>query len=444
MTVRTQYQPEGSTTIELAGHVEAAIGDGTIEAGFRLPPIRDVAAATGTSPATVAAAYKRLRERGLVVTRGRQGTIVARAPRFHIATATAVPEGKVDLRKGVPSPEFLHDPTEFASPPATAGPPSRTIERNDPTLLAMAAARFDRDGIPSAHLAVVGGAQDGLERILLGHATKGDLVAIEDPTYPPFADLLIAMGLTPVPVEMDGEGMLPESLAAALGRGVTTVVITPRGQNPTGAALSRERADQLLTILRDRPELLVVEDDHMADVAGAESVSVAADPGVQSWAVVRSVSKSLDPDLRLAVATGDRGTIARMESRQGIGTGWVSTILQRMVAGMWASPEVTESTAAAGAAYAERRARLIAELAERGIAATGASGLNVWVPVEHEAAVVEGLLAAGWAVSPGELFRLETGPGIRVTIATLRPEDAPRFAEDLAKVLSATWSGRAY
>jgi DNA-binding transcriptional MocR family regulator len=444
MTVRTQYQPEGSTGLELSNHVEAAIGDGTIEAGFRLPPIRDVAAAQGISPATVAAAYKRLRERGLVVTRGRQGTIVARAPRFHIAMSTVVPEGKVDLRKGVPSPEFLHDPIEFASPPPAAGLPSRTIERNDPTLLGLAAARFDRDGIPSSHLAVVGGAQDGLERILLGHATKGDLVALEDPTYPPFADLLIAMGLTPVPVEMDGEGMLPESLAAALTRGVTAVVITPRAQNPTGAAFTRERAAELLTIVRDRPELLVIEDDHMADVAGAESVSLAADPAVQSWAVVRSVSKSLGPDLRLAVATGDRGTIARMESRQGIGTGWVSTILQRMVAGMWASPEVTRSTAAAEAAYAERRARLIAELAERGIAATGASGLNVWVPVEREAAVVEGLLAAGWSVSPGELFRLESPPGIRVTIATLDPEDAPRFADDLAKVLSATWSGRAY
>jgi DNA-binding transcriptional MocR family regulator len=444
MTVRTQYQPEGSTSLDLANHVEAAIGDGTIEAGFRLPPIRDVAAATRTSPATVAAAYKRLRERGLVVTRGRQGTIVARTPRFHIAMSAAVPEGKVNLRNGNPSPEFLHDPTRFASPPPAQGLPSRTIERNDPTLLELAAARFDGDGIPWSHLAVVGGSQDGVERILLGHASKGDLVAIEDPTYPPLADLLIAMGLTPVPVEMDAEGMLPESLAAALGRGVAAVVITPRAQNPTGAALTRERAPALLTLLRDRPEVLVLEDDHMAGVAGVGSVSVAADPEVHSWAVVRSVSKSLGPDLRLAVASGDRGTIARMESRQGIGTGWVSTILQRMVAGMWASPEVTESTAAAGAAYAERRARLIAELAERGIAATGASGLNVWVPVEHEAAVVEGLLAAGWAVSPGELFRLETQPGIRVTIATLKPEDAPRFADDLAKVLSATWSGRAY
>jgi DNA-binding transcriptional MocR family regulator len=133
-----------------------------------------------------------------------------------------------------------------------------------------------------------------------------------------------------------------------------------------------------------------------------------------------------------------------MESRQGLGTGWVSTILQRMVAGMWASPEVAESTAAAEAAYAERRARLIAELADRGITATGPSGLNVWIPVEREAPVVEGLLAAGWSVSPGELFRLETSPGIRVTISCLDPEDAPRFADDLAKVLSATWSGRAY
>lgn len=74
----------------------------------------------------------------------------------------------------------------------------------------------------------------------------------------------------------------------------------------------------------------------------------------------------------------------------------------------------------------------------------GPSGLNVWIPVEREAAVVEGLLAAGWSVSPGELFRLEAPPGIRVTASTLDPEDAPRFADDLAKVLSATWSGRSY
>src|SRR6201999_726329 len=131
MTVRTQYQQEGPPSLAPANHVEAAIGDGTIEAGFRLPPIRDVAAATGTSPATVAAAYKRLRERGLVVTRGRQGTIVARTPRFHIAMSATVPEGKVNLRNGNPSPEFLPDPTDFLSPPPAAGLPSRTIHRND-------------------------------------------------------------------------------------------------------------------------------------------------------------------------------------------------------------------------------------------------------------------------------------------------------------------------
>jgi DNA-binding transcriptional MocR family regulator len=105
---------------------------------------------------------------------------------------------------------------------------------------------------------------------------------------------------------------------------------------------------------------------------------------------------------------------------------------------------VAASVAAAEAAYAERRARLIAELADRGIAASAPSGLNVWIPVEREAPVIEGLLAAGWSVGPGELFRLESQPGIRVTISCLDPDDAPRLADDLAKVLSATWSGRAY
>jgi DNA-binding transcriptional MocR family regulator len=443
-SVQEQYQPKGATSRALADHVESAINEGTIEAGFRLPAIRDVAAAEKTSPATVAAAYRQLRERGLVITRGRRGTLVAESVRPPVAMYTPPPPGARDLRNGNPAPEFVPDLAPFLPRLAEPYMPRRNDQRNDPELLELAATRFERDGIPARNLAVVGGAQDGSERLLAAQTTNGDFVALEDPTFPAFRDLLAVLKLAPRPVAIDDEGMRPESLAAALRAGVGAVILNPRGQNPTGAALTPERAAELVAVLKDHPEVPVIEDDHMADVVEAAPVSVAADPEIERWAVVRSVSKSLGPDLRLAVLTGDATTVARVQARQVIGTGWVSTILQRLVAAMWKTPAVAALHEEATRAYQERREALIAALAVQGIEGRGGSGFNVWVPLEREGPVVERLLALGWAVSPGETFRLESPPGLRVTTARLEAAEAADFARDLAAVLTAPASGSGY
>jgi DNA-binding transcriptional MocR family regulator len=440
-SVQTQYQPRGSTSRALADHVESAINEGTIEAGFRLPAIRDVAATEKTSPATVAAAYKQLRERGLVITRGRRGTIVAETARPPVALYTPPPPGALDLRNGNPAAEFVPDLGPFL--PGLAEPflPRSRDSRNDPELLELAAARFERDGIPADHLAVVGGAQDGIERLLTAHTGRGQFVALEDPSFPAFHDLAAALQLTPRPIAIDQEGMRPESLAAALRAGVSAIVVNPRGQNPTGAALTPERAAELIALLKDHPEVVVLEDDHMSDIIGVESVSVAASPEIERWAVVRSVSKSLGPDLRLAVLTGDATTVARVEARQVVGTGWVSTLLQRLVAAMWKAPEVTALLEEATATYRRRREHFLAALAAEGIDAIGGSGFNVWIPVRREQAVVEWLLARNWAVSPGDMFRLESALGIRVTTARLEADDAVAFAKDLAAARAAARAG---
>jgi DNA-binding transcriptional MocR family regulator len=79
---------------------------------------------------------------------------------------------------------------------------------------------------------------------------------------------------------------------------------------------------------------------------------------------------------------------------------------------------------------------MLSSLAARGIAARGASGLNVWIAVREEAHTVQALLEKGWAVMPGERFRLQTPPAIRVTTAAVTPRDADRFAADLADVVT--------
>ena len=52
-----------------------------------------------------------------------------------------------------------------------------------------------------------------------------------------------------------------------------------------------------------------------------------------------------------------------------------------------------------------------------------------------EAAVVQALFQRGWAVNAGERYRVASPPAIRVTVATLLPRDAARFAGDLAEII---------
>src|ERR1035441_11057974 len=99
--------------------------------------------------------------------------------------------------------------------------------------------------------------------------------------------------------------------------------MTPRSQNPFGSALDDLRRTELRRVLARHPDVLVVEDDHAEAVGGGAVVGVGI-PGSPAWAVVRSVSKTLGPDLRLAVVCGGQGTGGRGAGRLAGGRGWGS------------------------------------------------------------------------------------------------------------------------
>lgn len=429
MNVLAHYQISGGRAADIAASIEDGIISGAISPGDGLPPVRTLAEELGVSPATVAAAYSGLQQRGLVVAEGRRGTRVRRRPSLPVRATAHLPPGVTNLAHGNPDPALLPDLDAYLS----AGP---TVlygeEANLATLVDLARDGFRSDGVPADDLAVVGGALDGVERVLASHLRPGDRVAVEDPGYPPLFDLLSAMGLHPLPVSVDREGVLPESLEAALSSGAAALVVTPRAQNPTGACFSPERIEDLRLVLERHPDLVTIEDDHAGPVAGGSYRSLAT-PARQRWAVVRSVSKSLGPDLRLALVAGDATTVARVEGRQLLGTGWVSHILQRAVVAMWQDPHVSALLERATDAYSARRRALIDALAARGIEATGRTGLNVWVPVDQESHATAALLDAGIAVAAGERYRISSEPGIRITTSILAAGDAAEVAAALAE-----------
>jgi DNA-binding transcriptional MocR family regulator len=294
---------------------------------------------------------------------------------------------------------------------------------------------FESDGVPARALTLVGGALDGIERILREHLRPGDAVAVEDPGFPGILDLLSAAGLTRVPYGVDDDGPTPADLSEGL-RHARAIIVTPRAQNPYGAAVSAARAADLKRILKKHAGVLLIENDPLSPVSGAAPATLTG-AGSRHWAVVRSTSKFLGPDLRVAAVAGDDTTIARVEGRQALGTRWVSTILQRLVLALWSDPSSGRLLARAAEVYGHRRNSLIASLTARGIPARGRSGFNVWIPVRDEAFVVGALAERSWAVMPGERFRLRTPPAIRVTAAALLPADAELLAGDLQLALGA-------
>jgi DNA-binding transcriptional MocR family regulator len=434
MNVPARYHPAGGSAREIAASVETAVRGGGLGPGDSLPTVRDLAGELGVSPGTVAAAYAELRRRGVVVTAGRRGTRVRGRPPLPAQPVAPSRAGVRDLAAGAPDPELL---PALGPVVARLALPARLYGEapNLPALVELARGQLDRDGVPPGPVAVVSGALDGIERVLVAHTRPGDRVAVEDPGFPPVFDLLAALGLTPEPVRLDRAGPARGALRRALEARAVAFVVTPRAQNPTGAALGAGRAAELAEVLDGYPEVLVVEDDHAGQVAGAAYRTLTA--GRRRWAVVRSVSKALGPDLRLAVVGGDQDTVARVEGRQLLGPGWVSHLLQATVAALWADEATGRLLDRAAAAYAARRVALLAALAGHGISAVGDSGLNVWVPVPEEARAAAALLDAGWAVAAGERYRLRSPTAVRVTVATLRePAEAERLAATLARALA--------
>ncbi|WP_435251907.1 aminotransferase class I/II-fold pyridoxal phosphate-dependent enzyme [Streptomyces tendae] len=428
-----EYRITGRGAAEISASVERAVGSGELRPGQPLPPMRELAQNLGVNPNTVAAAYRTLRERGVIETAGRRGSRVRAKP----ATTgrefirVEVPAGVRDVSDGNPDSALLPALGPVFAAAAGQGDREPVMYGHapvDPELARVARAELDADGVPDGPVAVTSGSLDAMERVLAAHLKAGDAVAVEDPGWGSLLDLVPALGLRTVPVGVDDQGPLPEDVRRVLAAGARALVVTDRAQNPTGAAVGPARARALRSVLRDHPGTLLIEDDHGHGIVDLPLHPLAGT--TRNWAFVRSAAKACGPDLRLAVLTGDSVTLDRVRGRQRLGPGWVSRITQRAVARLWADGAV-DGRAVAGV-YGRRRDALLGALAEHGVTGQGRSGMNVWIPVPDETGAVARLLHAGWAVAPGARFRLAAPPGIRITVSTLGEEDAGPLAAAVA------------
>ncbi|WP_219806319.1 MULTISPECIES: PLP-dependent aminotransferase family protein [unclassified Streptomyces] len=403
----------------LAHAVRHAMRDGVLGPGTRLPPIRQVASELALSPTTVSAAWSLLGGVGAIRTNGRGGTVVAACAEpgpVRYRQALGGSDGSpLDLSTGVPDPRLLPDLGRAFSRLTTAGGGGGYLD--EPVLPELRAAL--RSGWPCPHpdVMVTDGAMDALDQIARVLLRPGDRAVLEDPCFPPLADLLAANGVRVTGVPLDAEGLVPESLAEALRRPTAVVFLQPRAQNPTGTSMTERRAARLAGLVR-ASGALVVEDDSAGAVATAPPLSLAR------WLPertvhIRSFSKSHGPDLRLAALSAPAGVVRDLQARRQLGQGWSSRVLQRVLASLLTDEVTVARVAEARAAYAGRRHALAEALRAAGVPLGRAhtDGITLWLPVRNEARALARLAAEGVVAAPGAPFHLrpDGAPHLRIT-----------------------------
>jgi GntR family transcriptional regulator/MocR family aminotransferase len=222
------------------------------------------------------------------------------------------------------------------------------------------------------------------------------------------------------------------------------VLLTPRAHHPTGASWSRRRTAVLADVVADHPGVLVIEDDQFAGIAATRPGSLLADARIAERVVyIRSFSKSIAPDLRVAIAVARPELRRRLAEAKAYADGWTSRLAQRALAIALGDKAIDEALAAARDAYAGRRSAaagaLNANLAGAGgWAAVGDDGVNIWVhlPLEVDAArVIERAAALGVLVAPGEPFFIRPG---RHDVLRLNAGSVPtEIAADAGRLVAA-------
>ena len=427
----------GTTAAEIADSVRGLRDRGALPPGTVLPPVRELAATLGVNRNTAVAAYRQLAQAGLVVSRGRAGTVVA----GHESVAQegyAADTVLRDVATGNPDPRLIPDPTRalatVAGRPVLYGEPVI-----DEALDAWARNWIAADLEADFRITVTSGAVDAVERLLAQALMRDDAVALEDPCFLASIHTVRLGGYRAIPVAVDDEGMTVAGLRAALDAGVRAVICTPRAQNPTGASLTARRAAELRAVLADHPYVLIIEDDHFSLLSQRPYESLIG-PGHRRFALVRSVSKVLGPDMCLAIAATDPETANRLAMRLSPGTTWVSHLLQRLALAQLTDPQVAADVADAAAHYAARNEAFSARLREHGIDAPASDGLSLWIPLPLAARVVtERLMRRGWLARTGDEFalgdRTEPSRHLRLTVHDLSDDDAETLVADLVAAL---------
>ncbi|WP_067969305.1 aminotransferase class I/II-fold pyridoxal phosphate-dependent enzyme [Aminobacter aminovorans] len=420
------------TSRGIALETGAMIRSGLLPVGTKLPSVRDLAFRLGISPATVSIAWADLRRHKVIGGRGRNGAWVM-GDRFAPRPTRLVSSGNYGpdvLNLGLASPDVELLPSlEQALVHGAKASHLNSYERVRilPELEAVVRPTWPYD--PGAFL-VTNGGYNAVYTLLHALVTPGAPVAIEDPTALRLLDILEDLNVPIIPVACDGLGPIPEALAEAMKASPVAFLFQPRVHSVTGTSLTRERLEALGDVL-EGSGALIIEDDGVGDVSEAARHSLGRrfpDRVIH----ILSYSKTLGPDLRLAVLSSSASVVEQIQSYRSFSAGWTSRILQAATSWLLQDGETENVVRRARAAYRERRHALAGALFEHGLEINAGDGLSVLVPVESENYALITLASRGIAVSAGSRFSTKPTSSVRVATSVLQLSEVHRVADAIS------------
>jgi GntR family transcriptional regulator/MocR family aminotransferase len=389
LLISVSREGPGTLGAQIEDRLRRAIRGGELHGGTRMPSTRELARQLGVSRRIAVDAYAQLAAEGYLVLR--QGA----QPRVADGAAGAVAEPAELLTE----PPMRHD-FRPARPDVSLFPrrawarclrdavmsiPDADLIYGDPcgveslrTVLADYLGRVRGVVAEPARMVVTSGYIQGLGLVCRALAARGvRRIAIEDPSAPEQGPIAARAGLEPVPVPVDGGGLVVEALA---GLDVGAVVLTPAHQHPTGVVLPPERRGALVEWLRGR-DAVAIEDDYDAEYR-YDRAAVGALQGLEPDRVVYcgSASKTLAPALRLGWMAVPAAQLDAVRYEKSISDQTTARIEQHALADFIGRGELDRHLRRMRLSYRARRDAVIAAVA-RELPDAAVSGISAGLHV---------------------------------------------------------------
>lgn len=299
----------------LADGIRLLCLDNRIAARTALPAERELAAELGLSRATVAAAYRSLRDSGHILSVRGSGSITL--PRTGREPGrVAVRPDEIDLQQASPAawPGLAAVMSEVAQDAATIVSRAGYDVRGSLALRSAIADHYAARGVPTRpdEVLVTTGAQSAIHLLAQTLLRRGDRVLIETPTYPHAAEALRGAGarLVSVPVST-ADGWDLDRAAQGFARTLPRLAyLMPAYQNPTGRSMSDVEQSEIARAADEAGTMLIV-DDTTADLAIDEpAVRRAASFGSHPVVRVGSLGKTVWGGLRIGWIRADEELLA--------------------------------------------------------------------------------------------------------------------------------------
>ncbi|MCH5672502.1 aminotransferase-like domain-containing protein [Streptomyces gilvus] len=432
----------------IADRIAADIAAGRLRPGERLPPQRAFARRHGVAASTAERAYGELVRRGLVVGEVGRGTFVRAAPPRPGGRALTEPAttalvnmelnypsapGQSELLAPALAPLTRPDVLTDALRPAPADGTARAREAASALL-----------GLPGQVL-FTGNARQAIAAALASLVRPGGRVGVEALTYPLVKEIAARIGVTLVPLATDGDGLLPDAVAAAhRSTPLSALYVQPTLHNPTSVTMSGARRRQVASVAVDL-DIPVVEDRIWSFLADGEEPLAVHAPGLTH--VVDGLSKRVAPGLTVGflVVPPHRAEQVADVVRSG---GWSAGRFALEAAVRWIEDGTVAGLVAAKREDARQRQRLVERWLGGFRVRCDPRAYYAWwdLPAPWRADTFTAAAAGhGIAVTPGPAFAVDPGrtpDAVRLGLASAALPDLERALATLAAVARGGPSGR--